>query len=223
MNDHDLPAFWESRYEAEPVPHWDAGAPAPPFETVLRDRDLLPPPLRVVVPGCGTGHDAVHWAEAGHEVLGVDFASRAVAAGRARAAAHGVDDRCRFEQGDLFELGERYPAAFDVWLEYTCFCAIDSARRAEYARSAAKALRPGGLLVGLFYPNREGDDGPPFPVRWPHLEETFLGPDSPFTLVRREVPETSIERRRGAEQLVVMRREADRGPEDCGPDTPSPG
>lgn len=206
MQDHDLPAFWEARYEADPIPHWDAGAPAPPLSALLFDHDLLPPPLRVVVPGCGTGHDAVRWAEAGHEVLGIDFAAPAVAAGRARALAHGVAARCRFERRDLFDLGQQAPAAFDVWLEYTCFCAIDHTRRAEYAASAAGAIRPGGLLVGLFYPNRDGADGLPFPVRWSHLEEIFLGADGAFTLVQREVPETSIERRQGAEQLVVLRR-----------------
>ena len=91
-----------------------------------------------------------------------------MAEARRLAAADGVD--VVVEQRDVFTLGRDYAGAFDGVWEYTCFCAIDPARREEYVRVLHDILRPGGLLLACFFPLREGGDGPPFPVSRADIE-----------------------------------------------------
>lgn len=198
------PGFWEDLY-ARGEDGWDLGEPAPPLAAWLaaggrfsggQDR-----PARLAVPGCGRGHDARLLAAAGYAVTGFDFAEAAIAAARARAAADGL--AIEFERRDVFTLGAGYPAFFDAVWEYTCFCAIDPARRGEYVRALRAALRPGGTLLACFYPLRAGTDGPPFPVSTEGVLRA-LSPD--FTIEEAGPPAQSVERRRGLEWLVRATR-----------------
>jgi methyl halide transferase len=155
------PAFWDGLY-ASSQDGWELGEPAPALVARVDAGLPLPPGARVAVPGAGRGHDGRFLARRGYEVIGFDFAEAAVSEARRLAADEGV--RVIFEQRDVFTLAADHEGAFDLVWEYTCFCAIDPNRRAEYAQALHDILRPGGLLLGCFYPIREGTDGPPFPV-----------------------------------------------------------
>jgi len=124
-----------------------------------------------------------------------------VAEARRLAAADGVD--VGVEQRDVFTLGRDYAGAFDGVWEYTCFCAIEPARREEYVRVLHTILRPGGLLLACFFPLREGGDGPPFPVSRADIDRALAGR---FTVLRAGPPRRSAERRRELEWLVEARR-----------------
>ena len=159
-------------------------------------------PPRIAVPGCGRGHDARLLARRGYEVRAFDFAESAVTEARRLAAADGVE--LAVEQRDVFTLARDHAGAFDGVWEYTCFCAIDPARREEYARVLHAVLRPGGLLLACFYPLREGRDGPPFPVSRPDIDRALAGR---FTVLEAGAPARSVERRQGLEWLVLARRD----------------
>ena len=197
------PGFWEDLY-ARREDGWELGEAARPLAAWLaRGGRFESPgdrPARVAIPGCGRGHDARLLARQGYEVHGFDFAAPAIAAARAGAEAEGL--AITFEQRDIFTLGER-PGFFDAVWEYICFCAIDPGRRPEYARVMHAALRPGGVLLGCFYPLREGTEGPPFPVSIEGIREV-LAPH--FTIEEAGPPAESIERRRGLEWLVRATR-----------------
>jgi SAM-dependent methyltransferase len=156
---------------------------------------------RVAVPGAGRGHDARLLARRGYAVTAFDFAEAAVAEARRLAAAEGID--VAIEQRDVFTLGRDHAAVFDGVWEYTCFCAIEPARREEYMRVLHAILRPGGLLLACFYPLREGGDGPPFPVSRGDIDRALAGR---FIVLRAGPPGRSVERRRGLEWLVEARR-----------------
>lgn len=64
-------------------------------------------------------------------------------------------------------------------------------------------LKRGGTLLGCFYPLREGEDGPPFPVAHDEVER-LLAPH--FAIVESGPPAASIERRRGLEWMVRATR-----------------
>jgi methyl halide transferase len=198
------PRFWDDLYAAG-QDGWELGMPAPPLtawvETGGRFAADEKRPARVAVPGSGRGHDARLLARAGYDVWGFDFASAAIDQARALARREGV--QITYEQRDVFTLGERYPTFFDGVWEYTCFCAIDPARREEYVRVIHGILRPRGLLLGCFYPLREGTDGPPFPVSVAEIERV-LRPH--FRILESGPPTVSVERRRGREWLVVAER-----------------
>jgi SAM-dependent methyltransferase len=185
---------WEQRYQDGEL-GWDLGTAAPPL---LRAAKTLPR-SRAVVVGCGTGHEALALARLGFEVTGVDFAPSAIE--RARANAAQAKSPARFLQADVLQLpGSEAP--WPLWVEHTCFCAIDPAQRDAYVAAAERSIAPGGHLLGLFYAHgRPG--GPPFTTDRAEVERRF-GPG--FELVSMEVPPDSHARRKGEELLALFRR-----------------
>lgn len=197
------PGFWELRYEARDT-GWDLGAPAPPLVAWFEGGRAPSPPARVLVPGCGKGNDALYLAQRGYSVVAVDFATQAVETLRRRRRNLWIPaERCRALRADVLRLPVKLSSAFDLLVEHTCYCAIDPAERDAYVRMAAQVLVPGGTFVGLFYPFRAGTPGPPFPVGEEEIQNRFAGA---FEIETFEVPVNSVERRRGEERLVVMRR-----------------
>ena len=214
--------FWDGLYAAA-QDGWDLGGAAPALEDWLASGRFsslssikcggpeMAPALpqaadtraraRVAVPGAGRGHDARLLARHGYRVTAFDFALAAVAEARRLAAADGVD--VAVEQRDVFTLGEDFAGAFDGVWEYTCFCAIDPARREEYVRVLHTILRPGGLLLACFFPLREGGDGPPFPVLRAEIDRALA---DRFTVLRAGPPGRSADRRQNLEWLVEARR-----------------
>jgi SAM-dependent methyltransferase len=71
---------WDRRYR-EGRDGWELGQPAPPLQDFFSHHPLAPhPPGRVLVPGCGRGHEARLLAELGFAVVGLDFSAEAIAA-----------------------------------------------------------------------------------------------------------------------------------------------
>lgn len=190
------PGYWNDIYAAEGTPRWDLGAVAPSLAHWLADNRVAG---RVLVPGCGFGHDARALAERGVQVVAVDFAPLALE--RARTLHAGVAG-LEFRQVDMFALLPAEAGAFDYIYEYTCFVAIEPARRAEYARLLHGLLRPGGLVIGCFY-NHGREGGPPFDA----TREDVLKVFAPlFKVEEFEVTPHSFERRKGQELWAEFRR-----------------
>lgn len=149
--------YWDNRYR-DSKDGWDLGQ-APQW---LVDKANTLSARRVLVVGCGRGHDAVAFAKAGHEVVGLDFSPRAI------AEAKGLYDQIsglRFVEGDVFELGQgplqALGGAFDLVWEQTCLCAIDPQRRDAYFAAIERALAPKGQWHAVLWGHGE-DGGPPF-------------------------------------------------------------
>ena len=197
----DDPAFWEDLY-ARARDGWDLGRPNPVLGAHLARR---PPPLGLVaVPGCGRGHDARLLARRGYRVVGFDFVPEIARAARDLAERDGVE--VTFEERDVFGLAAAYPGHFDGVWEYTCFCAIDPARRAEYVEVLAQILKPGGWLLACFFPMDppgRSASGPPFPVKAAEVRALLA---ERFDLVEDYVPSVSAEGRQGREWVVSARR-----------------
>ncbi len=206
------PEFWRERYQRESQ-GWEIGRAAPPLARWFAQHP--PAGKRVLVVGCGRGHEARLVAAAGAQVVAIDFAQEALAEARALAArdqlrlvgASGATGSCGrggsldFRARDLFALG-RDPERYDLVVEHCCFCAIDPARRDEYIDVVAEVLADGGQLVGLFRTHGK-PGGPPFMVAAGELERLFT---RRFVFMHSSVPDDSIESRRGAELLVNLER-----------------
>jgi SAM-dependent methyltransferase len=159
---------WNRRYLEGDTP-WDKGTAHPVLEDLLTHGALRG---RVLVPGCGSGHDVRGLAARGLEVVGLDVAPLAIE----RALSHPRVGTETYRTGDLFHLPGDMLGAFDGVFEHTCFCAIDPARRPDYVRAIASALRPGGRLLAVFYAEPDGDgDGPPFGCTPGELDALFGG------------------------------------------------
>lgn len=157
---------WERRYAEGDTP-WDKGGAHPVLDGLLA-RSILTG--RVLVPGCGAGHDARLLARNGLNVAGLDIARGAID----RARSHPREANESYHRGDFFALPDEWRETFDGIFEHTCFCAIEPDRREDYVRSAAFALKPGGRLLAVFYRDMEDQDGePPFGVTTAELDELF--------------------------------------------------
>lgn len=191
------PAFWEDLY-ARRSDRWELGGPTPPLVEYLH-RHPPPPPGRVAIPGCGRGHDARLLARRRYRVWGFDFATPAIREARDQTERAGLD--VVFEQRDVFGLAADYPGFFDGLWEYTSFCAVDPARRAEYAAMVRAILKPGGWLLACFFPMRRRAAGPPYPVSEREVRRLFA---RRFRIERAWAPR-SVRPRQGQEWMVLLR------------------
>jgi SAM-dependent methyltransferase len=195
-NDPSDPAYWEAAYR-ERRDGWELGGPTPPLARALAAMPAAGNGRALVV-GSGRGHEAREAAKRGFRVVAVDFAQSARTEAE-RLTPPDLAARIAWRTQDLFELPETDAGAFDLVIEHTSFCAIDRARRDEWMRVARAVLRPGGTLLALFYTHgREG--GPPFGAT--HDEVRAALDRAGFAIATSEVPDDSIERRRGDELLV---------------------
>lgn len=171
MSHPSQPQFWNERYKAGTTP-WDhGGVPRSLKNYLAAHRDGG----RVLIPGCGSGHEITAFARAGYRVTAIDFAVHAVELARANLEPALAE---RVLLGDFFT-HDFADAPFDVVYERTFFCAITPDLREAYVRRMAQLLRPGGLLIGLFYLGDERD-GPPFALN-EHDHAKLFRPD--FLLV----------------------------------------
>lgn len=191
-----MPTDWEAQYQKGETP-WDKGGPSPGLLDALAVEPLRG---RVLVPGCGAGHDVRAIAPQAEEVIGIDIAPSAIEVAR-RFPRVG---REHYEHADLFSLPAEMRGSFDWVWEHTCFCAIDPTMRKAYVEAVAGALRPGGKLLAVFYldpGNASPDEGPPFEVSVAELDRLFL---PRFTLIREWLPLHAYPGREGREWMRIL-------------------
>jgi len=191
-------AFWQAKFDARTTP-WDRGAVNPQIAEWV-DSGVLAAiqPVsgheaeeggarltRVLVPGCGSGHEVAMLAERGFDVTGVDYAPAAIQRTRDRLqgllqskAGAGVV-RAEVVQADL--LTYEPAVQFDVIYEQTCLCALYPDHWRRYADRLRGWLRPGGTLLALFMQvSRDGSrsgfiEGPPYHCDINGMRALFCG------------------------------------------------
>lgn len=195
--------YWSARYQQGQTA-WDLGEATPVLRQLLREAQFpVKVPAPVLVPGCGYGHDVLLLAEVGYRVTAVDFAPEPLQRLAAYAHQRGLSERMLLLQADIWSLPEALEGTFAAVWEYTCFCAIDPRRRGAYFALMRRLLRPGGYLVGLFFPlEGGGKEAPPFAVHQTEVET--LAAQAGFQLQSAAWPEASHPARRGREILMVF-------------------
>ncbi|QQM38469.1 class I SAM-dependent methyltransferase [Streptomyces liliifuscus] len=133
----DAQLFWERHYRTQRA--WGARVNPLLAETAT--------PLHhgaALDVGCGAGGDAIWLAQQGWHVTGVDISTTAVERVRERARDLGIADRVVTAQHDL---ANSFPAGrFDL-ISAQYFHTPLPLLRGQVLRTAARALRPGGLLL----------------------------------------------------------------------------
>ena len=194
MNETD----WDEHYLKGDT-FWDKGAPSPPLKQYLERHKIRG---RALVPGCGRGHDVALAGEHGLEAIGLDIAPTAIAEARALYPQFAE----RFVLGNFFEPPVEWRGAFDLVLEHTCLCALSLALRPQYRRAVDGILRPGGLLIGVWFINPAldpGEEGPPFGISVAELTALFK---DGYEIVDDYVPDVAFPNRQQRERLRVLRR-----------------
>jgi len=198
MASHSDPAGaavdWESRYLAGDTP-WDKGSPHPALVDWLDGHRVHG---RILVPGCGAGHDVRSLSgDPDAVVTGMDISPSALKIARGFPPV----GRESYILGDF--LAGVAPGPFDWIFEHTCFCAIEPVMRSAYARSAAEALAPEGCLLAIFYRDPDHVGGPPFGCTPDEIDGLF---GRYFEPLESRVGLKTFEGREEREWLQVFRR-----------------
>jgi SAM-dependent methyltransferase len=135
--------FWQQRFSQRQTP-WDRGTAGPQLARWLADGTLTAG-QRVAVPGCGSGHDVLALAQAGCDVVAIDYAEAALALTRERLAATGAS--AELVQADVLAWQPATPV--DAVYEQTCWCALHPDHWQAYAQQLQRWLHPGGRVLML--------------------------------------------------------------------------
>lgn len=106
-------AFFDAVYKD--IPPWDIGAPQPAMAALLEKYQPSGPVLDV---GCGSGDLAIHLAQRGYQVVGIDFAKSAIANAQSKLGAlvPTVAQSLTFQVADALKpsrLGRKFGAIVD--------------------------------------------------------------------------------------------------------------
>jgi SAM-dependent methyltransferase len=188
--------FWEDIYLDDDA-GWDLGGVTPVFDNIV-DQLFRG---KVCIVGCGNGYDAVMFAQKGFEVTAVDFAPSAVIALEKMSNQEKVN--VQILQSNIFDLTSEYDSVFDYVIEQTCFCAVNPERRQEYERLVYKILKPGGKLIGLWFPLDKTieDGGPPWGITIDEIKSIFK---NGWNIEKEEFPDISIQPRKNREKLIIF-------------------
>ena len=145
--------FWSGKYRDNPLPPWNLEEPHPEINSFLQQLKLHK--CRILVPGCGYGHDAALLAEKGHIVTAIDISDEALT--RAREL-YGHIETLKFVKADVLNLDESFSDSFDVVFEHTFYCAISPDHRETLIKLWKRVLTETGHLLGIFFvvPKRTG-------------------------------------------------------------------
>ena len=154
---------WESKYQ-DGSTGWDRGASSPALDHWLETMPIG----RVLVPGCGRGHEISELVRAGHLVTAVDIAPSPVQHLTEQLQHEGLD--ANVIQADLLDWEPDQP--FDAIYEQTCICALNPSLWGEYQERLHRWLIPGGKLFALFMQTGR-DGGPPFHCALPEMHSLF--------------------------------------------------
>ena len=187
------PEFWDLRYDAGFAP-WDPGGVPAQLQAFVA---CAARPRSVLVPGCGAAHEVRYLAEAGWEVLGLDFSHEALARARALLGPH--VNRVRY--GDFFAPIAEAP--FEVVYERAFLCALPRRLWHDWAQRLAQVVEPGGTLAGYFY-FETSERGPPFGLARQEQLDELLSPA--FELVENAAVGDSIDVFRGKERWQEWRK-----------------
>jgi SAM-dependent methyltransferase len=151
----------------EGSPPWDIGRAQPELVSLLEASRITG---RVIDLGCGTGENAIAFAMAGLDVVGVDGSPEAIRQAREKALKRGVS--IRFDVADVLDLGE-HRGSFDTATDSGVFHVFDDDDRPRYECSVREVLRPGGHLFLMCFSERQPGDWGPRRVTQRELRETF--------------------------------------------------
>ena len=143
--------FWEKRYQSGET-GWDLNEVSIPHKSYI---DQLEGNQKILIPGCGFGHEYSYLIEKGFEdTYVVDIATQPLEALKAKFP----EFESNIIQSDIYDFNDQ----FDLILEQTLFCAIDPELRSKYVEKMASLLRTGGKLVGVLFNFPLTEKGPPF-------------------------------------------------------------
>ena len=144
---------------------WDIPAPQPVF---VEAADHITGSILDV--GCGTGENALFFAQRGNSVTGIDYLDEPIKRAKEKAADRGLS--ANFLVMDALALKE-IPQVFDNAIDSGLFHVFSDADRKKYVEGLASAIKPGGRLYMMCFSDAEPAGAGPRRVSKSELEDAF--------------------------------------------------
>ena len=203
MTDDPKHQRFHAAYEGKPP--WDLGRPQKPFVDHAEQITGA-----VLDAGCGTGGNALFFAQRGQPVVGIDFVEFPIMEAKRKAGELGVE--ADFLQMDALRLRD-LDQTFDSVIDCGLFHVFSDEDRSPYVEGLTHVTKHGGKVFLMCFSNEQpGDAGPrrisqdeirtAFADGWaiesitatrfeqnPNAERTDFGDDGPkawFAIIRRE-------------------------------------
>ncbi len=149
----------------ESIPPWEIDKPRQLFVDVADSING-----RVLDAGCGTGDNALFFAERGQEVVGVDFVDAAIERARDKAVARKLD--VSFLIKDALQLSE-LQGQFDSVIDCGLFHVFSVEDRSAYVRELFSVTKLGGRLFLLCFSDKEPGPGGPKRITQDEIHTSF--------------------------------------------------
>lgn len=204
---------WEGAWSKGVTP-WDTGVPSPVIPYIVQ-QGLLPPGGPVLVPGCGSGHDALAWAGpagGGRHTVGLDISATALKAARFNKDKQDPKGKLpvTFVDHDFFTYTHR--PSFRVGWDYTFACALPPSMLPQWAAGWRKLLARDGVLALLMFPVGKFDGGPPYAMDPPAICSLLETASFQTTGLHPIPSELSLPARAGREVLGLFQLDPARYP-----------
>jgi SAM-dependent methyltransferase len=165
----DPRAFFDAVYRGDAP--WDVGGPQPALTSLFAAH---PPTGAVLDVGCGSGDVALHLAQAGMEVVGIDFVDGPIALAREKAAGLPPEaaGRLHFEVTDALH-PSRLNRHFGAVVDSGFYHLFDLQESDGFADELARTLLPGGRYYLLAFAVEFPVENVPRAVTETELRERF--------------------------------------------------
>lgn len=145
--------YWTERYNENNIP-WDAGIITTPIKEYIDQ--LIDKDLKILIPGVGNGHELNYLYTNGFKnVYGLDISEEPIANFKRNNPDFPED---QLIVGDFFKHDNQY----DLIIEQTFFCALNTELRPLYATKMNDLLKENGKLAGVLFSFPLTDQGLPF-------------------------------------------------------------
>lgn len=186
--------FWQKKYVNNEI-GWDLGCVSPPIKEYidqLEDKNL-----RILIPGAGNSYEAEYLHSLGFKnVVVVDWAIGALSNIKNRVVDFPASN---LVAKDFFKLN----SSFDLILEQTFFCAINTNLREDYVEKMYSLLNPKGKLVGLLFNIPLFIDHPPFGGSKKEYLALF---NKKFSIKTMDIAYNSIKPRKNNELFIILEK-----------------
>ena len=120
--------------------------------------------------GCGTGENALFFAQRGHKVTGIDFLEHPIAEAKQKARDRNL--QASFLVMDALHL-DAIPEVFDSVIDCGLFHIFSDEHRGRYVEGLASVVKPGGKIFVMCFSDKEPPGDGPRRISQQEIHEAF--------------------------------------------------
>ena len=162
---HNIPDKHRFQQAYDGKPPWDIGKPQPVFVEAAEHIKGS-----VLDAGCGTGENALFFAQRGHQTTGIDFLEHPIAEAKRKAQERGL--QATFLVMDALHLDD-IPEVFDSVIDCGLFHVFSDEDRARYVNGLASVVKSGGKIFMMCFSDREPPGDRPRRVSQDEIHDAF--------------------------------------------------